>query len=121
MFRAIFFHPQERKTVCYSMWYNAPKLLPVGGLERGGTDYVFGVKDVARLQVEQHPSHRKHSQCLSSIILHAENIVSACRATTVPVEQQPSRRKHSQCLSSNILHTENIVSACRTTSLTPKI
>ena len=32
----------------YSMWYNAPKLLPAGGLGRGGTDYVFGVKDVAR-------------------------------------------------------------------------
>ena len=35
----------------YSVWYNAPKLLPVGGLERGGTAYVFGVKDVARLQI----------------------------------------------------------------------
>ena len=33
----------------YSVWYNAPKLLPAGGLERGGADYVFGVKDVARL------------------------------------------------------------------------
>jgi len=31
------------------MWYNAPKLLPAGGLERGGTDYVFGMKGVARL------------------------------------------------------------------------
>ena len=37
MFRAIFFaHPQERKTVFYSIWYNAPKMLPVGGLEHGG-------------------------------------------------------------------------------------
>jgi len=34
--------------VFYSLWYNAPKLLPAGGLERGGTAYVFGVKDVAR-------------------------------------------------------------------------
>jgi len=31
------------------MWCKAPKLLPDGGLERGGTDYVFGVRDVARL------------------------------------------------------------------------
>ena len=46
MFRAIFAHPQERKTVFYSVWCNAPKLLPAGGLERGGTAYVFGVKDV---------------------------------------------------------------------------
>jgi len=37
MIRAIFDHPQERKTVIYSVWYNAPKLLSVGGLERGGT------------------------------------------------------------------------------------
>jgi len=36
--------------VCYSLWYNAPKLLPAGGLEHGGTDYVFGMKDVARLE-----------------------------------------------------------------------
>ena len=35
---SFFAHPQERKTVFYSMWYNAPKLLPAGGLERGGTD-----------------------------------------------------------------------------------
>ena len=34
-------HRQERKTVFHSMWYNAPKLLPAGGLERGGTDYVM--------------------------------------------------------------------------------
>ena len=45
----IFAHLQERKTVFYSVWYNAPKLLPAGGLERGGTDCVFGVKDVALL------------------------------------------------------------------------
>ena len=49
----------------YSVWYNAPKLLPVGGLERGGTEYVFGLKDFARLLVEQNPSHRTHSQGLS--------------------------------------------------------
>jgi hypothetical protein len=48
----------------YSLWHNAPKLLPAGGLERGGTDYVFGMKDVARLKVELHPSYRTHSQCL---------------------------------------------------------
>ena len=30
-FGLFFAHPQERKTVFYSMWYNAPKLLPVGG------------------------------------------------------------------------------------------
>ena len=34
----------------YSVWYNAPKLLQAGGLERGGTLYVFGVEDVARLE-----------------------------------------------------------------------
>ena len=45
MFREIFAHPQERKDVFYSLWYNAPKLLPAGGLESGGTDYVFGVED----------------------------------------------------------------------------
>jgi len=32
----------------YSLWYNAPKLLPAAGLERGGTHYLFGMKDVAR-------------------------------------------------------------------------
>jgi hypothetical protein len=41
-------HLQERKTVFYSLWYDAPKLLPAGGLELGGPDYVFGVKVVAR-------------------------------------------------------------------------
>ena len=35
----------------YSLWYNAPKLLPAGSLGREGTDYVFGMKDVA-------PGHR---------------------------------------------------------------
>ena len=29
--------------------YNAPKLLPAGGLERGGTDSASGVKGVSRL------------------------------------------------------------------------
>ena len=37
----------------YSMWYNATRLLSVGGLECGGTEYVF----------EQHPTHRTHSLC----------------------------------------------------------
>ena len=32
MFRANFAHPQERKSVFYGMWYNAPKVLSVGGL-----------------------------------------------------------------------------------------
>ena len=50
IFREFFAHHQERKTVFYSMWYNAPKLLPAGGMERGDTDYVFGGKDVARLR-----------------------------------------------------------------------
>ena len=48
----------------YSLWYNAPKFLTAGGLERGGTDCVFGVKDVARPWAEQHPSFRTLSQCL---------------------------------------------------------
>ena len=38
--------------MCYSMWYNAPKLLPAGGLEHGGTDYMFGVKNVFPKYVE---------------------------------------------------------------------
>jgi len=53
-----------------SMWYNAPKLLPAGGLERAGTDYVFGMKDVARLE--------------SSNIFYTEHIVSeGCCSTRV--------------------------------------
>ena len=36
----------------YSMWYNVPRLLSVGGLEYGGTDYVFGMKDVARANLK---------------------------------------------------------------------
>jgi hypothetical protein len=49
-FGQFFAHPQERKIVIYSMWCNVPRLLSVGGLEGGGggTDCVFGVKDVAR-------------------------------------------------------------------------
>jgi len=35
--------------VNYSMWYNAPILLSVGGLDCSGTDYVFDVRDVAPL------------------------------------------------------------------------
>ena len=46
-FGQFFAHPQERNTVFYILCYNAPKLLPAGGLERVGTDCVFGVKDVA--------------------------------------------------------------------------
>ena len=60
MFRQFFAHPQERETVFYSLWYNAPKLMPAGGLERGGTDCVFGMKDVAPLS----PSYRTHRQFL---------------------------------------------------------
>ena len=48
-FGQFFSHPQERKTVFYSLWYNAPKLLLAGGLERGITDYVFVVKAISRL------------------------------------------------------------------------
>ena len=47
----------------YSVWYNAPKSLLASGLESRGTDYVFGTKDVARLE--------------SSNILHTEHTVSA--------------------------------------------
>ena len=36
MFRAIFAHHQERKTVFYSMWYNAPKLLSATGRQQLG-------------------------------------------------------------------------------------
>ena len=35
----------------YSMRYNVPRLLSVGGLDCNGTDCVFGVKDVARLSI----------------------------------------------------------------------
>ena len=38
-FEQFYAHPQERKTVNYSMWYNVPRLLSVGGLECGDTDY----------------------------------------------------------------------------------
>ena len=55
MFRAIFAHPQEHKTLFYSMWYNASNL-PAGSLERGGTAYVFGVKDDARLETSFTPN-----------------------------------------------------------------
>ena len=48
----------------YTMKYNVSKLLPAGGLQCRGTAYVFGVKDVARLVVEQHPSRQTHRQCL---------------------------------------------------------
>ena len=44
MFRAIFSHPQERKALFYSMWYNAPKLLPAGGLEQLGCIVPHAVK-----------------------------------------------------------------------------
>ena len=47
--------------MCYSLGYNAPNLLPAGGLERGETDCVFGERDVARF--EQHPSHRTQLGC----------------------------------------------------------
>ena len=50
MFRAIFSHPQERKTVFYSMLYNAPKLLPAGGEVRGGTASSF--HDTGRQQLD---------------------------------------------------------------------
>ena len=57
----------------YNMWYNAPKLLPAGGLDRGGSEYVFGVKDVA----EQHHSHRTHATFFTPNtcnILHTEHM-----------------------------------------------
>ena len=47
-FGQFFAHPQERKIVIYSMWYNVSRLLSAGGPDCGGTDCVFGVKDVAR-------------------------------------------------------------------------
>jgi hypothetical protein len=65
-FGKFFAHPRERKAVFYSVWYNAPKLLPAGGLQRGGTTYVFGLRDVARL--EQQPSHRTHPSCDSKVL-----------------------------------------------------
>jgi len=55
--------------VIYSMWYNVPRLLSVGGLECGGTDCVFGVKDVAGLG--QHPSHRQQSGDITPhVVIH---------------------------------------------------
>ena len=35
----------------YSMWFNAPRLFSVGGVDCRSTDYVFGVRDVARLKL----------------------------------------------------------------------
>ena len=48
----------------YGMRFNAPKLSPAGGLERGGTAYVFGVKDVVNQlnmfrAIFAHPQERK--------------------------------------------------------------
>ena len=48
-FGQYFAHPQERKIVIYSMWYNVPRSLSVRGMECGRTDCEFGVKEVARL------------------------------------------------------------------------
>ena len=75
MFRGIFAHPQECKTRFYSMWYNAPKLLLVPGLERGGTDYVFGVKNVVSSftpnTVSSSAFQATYRQQLGCIIPHA--------------------------------------------------
>ena len=54
MFRAIFLSILRSARLFYSLWYNAPMLLLAGGLERGGTDYVFGMKDVARQSALYH-------------------------------------------------------------------
>jgi len=68
MSRSILAHPQERRTVIYSMWYNVPRLLSVGGPECGGKNYVFGVKEVlaAALRVSDR-------QLSGDIIPHAVN------------------------------------------------
>ena len=65
------------KTVFYSLWYNAPKLLPAGGLECGGTNYVFGVKDVSSNIPHIDVSSNIHHTDVSSNIPHTEHIVSA--------------------------------------------
>jgi len=39
-FGQFFAHRRERKTVTYGMWYNVPKLLSIGGLERGGPTFL---------------------------------------------------------------------------------
>jgi len=64
--------------VIYSMWYNAPKLLSVGGLESGSMDCVFGVKELARLVL--HTEHTVRTSALQTtkrqfecIIPHAVN------------------------------------------------
>ena len=49
------------------------KLLPADGLERGGTEYVSGVKDVAQLE--------------SKNILHTENTVSTSAFQTIGRQQ----------------------------------
>ena len=36
MFRAIILHISEALTVCYSLWYNAPTMLPTGGRQHRG-------------------------------------------------------------------------------------
>jgi len=37
MFRGNYFaHLQEHYTVCYSLWYNAPTMLPAGGRQNRG-------------------------------------------------------------------------------------
>ena len=48
----------------YSMWYNALKLLSVGGLQRGGMDCVFGVKDQSSKLL--HTEHTVRAAALQS-------------------------------------------------------
>ena len=48
-FGQFFAHPQELKSVCYSLWHNAPTLLSAGSLERGGSASAF--QDTNRQQL----------------------------------------------------------------------
>ena len=54
-----FAHPQERKTVFYSMWYNEPKLLPAG-LVSASTFQATGRQQLGRII----PHAVKHSLAL---------------------------------------------------------
>ena len=74
----------------YSLWYNAPKLLPSGGLERGGTDYVFGVKDDAPIS----------SACFGKFFAHPQErkTVFYCLWYNAPTMLPANGRQHRGCI-----------------------
>jgi len=134
--------------VNYSIWYNVPRLLSVGGLDCRGTDCVFGVKDVFRKSFTrsrnvlhtffESPLHiRETSFTRSRNVLHTfEKRPSHVRETSFTrfskvlhtFEKHPShvfrksftRSRNVLHSSRNVLHTfEKRPSHVRETSFTP--